>query len=85
MVDFIKIFSGQDYNEEITSTSLIINFIEDELKSIDDNLLNNDLKDKKKHLILICKEAKPFKVPDAHNLKQIFDLFRNPKIKFDEL
>jgi len=83
-MEFIQVSKNIDFKGHNT-TSLIMNFIIEELTKIDNNLLDKEKRQKKEYLISLCKEAKSFNIIDAPNLKSVFDFYRNPKIEFENI
>jgi hypothetical protein len=65
------------------STSIIMEFIKDELKKIDDESLNPSNKLKKKHLIRVADICGRLRVQDSQNLKNVLEMFKHPTVKFE--
>ncbi len=65
------------------STSLIMEFIKQELKKIEDEKLSPSNRLKKKHLIRVADICGRMRVPDSQNLKGVFDMFKHPAVKFE--
>ena len=64
------------------SSSLIMEFIKQELKNINDEELSTANRLKKKNLIRVADIVGKMRIVDSQNLKQVFDLNKNPTIKF---
>jgi hypothetical protein len=84
LIRFLE-YSVQESNliHKSSSTSLIMEFFKEELKKINDDTLNPSNKLKKKHLIRVADVCGRMRVPDSQNLKQVFDMFKHPSVKFE--
>ena len=82
MIQYIQLSSGSENDGKVNTTSLIMDFIQSELESIDDSSLDKEMKKRRKYLIGLCNLSKSYHITDAQNLKSVFDFFRNSKIEF---
>ena len=65
-----------------SSSSVIMEFLKEELKRIDDSQLSPGNKIKKKCLMRLADVVGKMRITDSQNLKQVFNLYKNPNIKF---
>ena len=65
-----------------STSSLIMEFIKSELENINDGDLGPTNRLKKKHLIRLADVCGRMRILDSQNLKQVFDIFRHPDVKF---
>ena len=56
--------------------------LKSELNELDDEKLSSVNQLKKKHLIKLAETCARVRITDSMNLKQIFDMFKQPEIKF---
>ncbi len=66
-----------------SSTSLIMEYIKEELKKIDEENLSPSNRLKRKHLIRVADVLARTRVLDSQNLKKVLDLFKHACVKFD--
>jgi hypothetical protein len=57
-------------------------YIKNELSNINDDELSPANRLKKKHLIRVADICGRMRVTDSQNLKEVFDMFKHPTIKF---
>jgi len=83
LIRFLE-YSVQESNliYKSASTSLIMEFIKEELKKISDDKLSPSNRLKKKHLIRVADICGRMRIPDSQNLKAVFDMFKHPAVKF---
>ena len=65
------------------STSIVMEFLIDELNSIEDEQLSTINRIKKKHLIRLADICSKTKIKDSQNLHEIFKMYKQEKISFD--
>ena len=53
-----------------------------ELENIDEDVLSPEKKIKKKHLIKLANICGKIRIIDSQNLKQVFDMYKQPTVKF---
>lgn len=68
---------------EKESTSIVMEFLKEELNSIEDNELSTINRIKKKHLIRLADICSKTKIKDSQNLQEIFKMYKQEKISFD--
>jgi hypothetical protein len=66
-----------------SSTSIIMEYIKEELQKINDESLSPTNKLKRRHLIKLADILARTRVPDTLNLKEVLDIFKHPMVKFD--
>lgn len=58
-------------------------FLKQELESIEDEKLSALNKIKKKHLIRLANICSQMRIKDSHNLNEIFKMYKPERISFD--
>lgn len=58
-------------------------YLKEELSSIDDDKLSALNKIKKKHLIRLANICSNTRIKDSHNLNEIFKMYKPEKVSFD--
>lgn len=65
-----------------SSSSVIMEYIKEELEKIQDEELSPANRLKKKHLIKVSDVIGKMRVTDSQNLKRVFEVNKHPSIKF---
>ncbi len=64
------------------TSSVIMEYIKSDLNSIEESQLSPANRLKRKHLIRVIDVCAKMRITDSMNLKQVYDLFKSPNVKF---